>query len=80
MRWVPRRLDDTERSEWMAGKSPDGVDFQLNDAVNVVLGPTAGAKGCVVSLLGMEPEPRYIVELSSGSDIEICQRQLRAAG
>lgn len=80
LQWVPRRIAEAERVEWMAGKAPDGVDFHLNDAVEVVRGLSAGAKGCVISLLGLEPEPRYLVELSSGSDIEVYQRQLRAAG
>jgi hypothetical protein len=63
---------------WMAGESIPGVRFKLNDCVRIVAGRHAGAYGSVITLLNVAPEPRYLVELSSGVDIEVLQIELEA--
>jgi hypothetical protein len=62
---------------WFAGESIAGVRFRLNDAVRVSSGQHAGMVGSVISLLAVQPEPRYIVETSSGRDVEILDHELQ---
>ena len=77
--WKPRRFDSRVVDAWMVGSLPDAVEFRPNDAVAVVAGPRRGAKGVVIALVGLEPEPRYLVATGSGEDIEESQRTLRGA-
>jgi len=76
VRWLPRRLDAGTLELWMAGTLPQGVGLRLNDAVKFRRGLAEG-NGTVISLLALEPEPRYLVELDSGRDIEAFQSLLR---
>lgn len=78
--WKPRRLEPAIVERWMAGEFPADVKFGLNAAVEVRLRPPYGAKGAVIALLGLEPEPRYLVELASGDEIEARQSNLQEAG
>jgi hypothetical protein len=78
--WQPRRLAPAIVDRWMAGEPPPGVKFGLNAAVEVRFRPPHGAKGAVISLVGLEPEPRYLVELASGEEIEARQFNLQDAG
>ena len=65
---------------WLAGELPPGVRFALNDTVEVVAGAHAGAAGAVVLLLGLAPEPLYLVALgAAGRTARIRQSELRAA-
>jgi hypothetical protein len=79
-KWQPRRFDSATADAWMAGSTPEGVEFRLNDSVEILAGPRRGMKGAIVSLVGLEPEPRYLVETVSGEDNEEFQQTLRAAG
>ena len=63
----------------MAGEILPGVMFSLNQPVDVETGLGSQKGGSVISLLSLEPEPKYLVELGSGTDIEVFQRLLRAA-
>jgi hypothetical protein len=54
----------------------EGVEFSHNDFVNVVSGDSAGMKGSLVTILTLDPEPRYLVELESGVDVPVWQSQL----
>lgn len=53
-----------------------GVEYQHNDYVRVIDGPHQGKNGSLVSLLTIETEPRFLVELEEGGDIELRQSQL----
>jgi transcription elongation factor len=56
-----------------------GVAFQHNDYVRVIAGAHAGKTGSLVTVLRVEPEPRYILELESGFDVEVLQSELQRA-
>ncbi len=75
-RWHPIRFDAAVVARWKAGDLRQGVAFDLNHRVRVIAGRRSGKRGSVISLLGMEPEPRYRVELSSGEAVEAYQRML----
>jgi hypothetical protein len=55
------------------------VDFRLHDPVRVASPLSDGGMGAIASLLALEPEPRYLVELGSGSAVEVYQRWLKRA-
>jgi ribosomal protein S4E len=57
-------------------ESVTGVEYQHNDYVRVIDGPHQGKTGSLVSLLTVETEPKFLVELEEGGDIEIRQSQL----
>jgi len=78
--WQPRRFDSNVDDQWMAGHLPEGVEFGLGDSVEVVSGLQRGQAGAVIALLGLEPEPRYLVEFGSGKESEEFQRMLKGAG
>lgn len=77
--WTPKRFTQSVADRWMAGDLPDGVEFGLNSSVAVRIGNHRGQTGAVISLQALEPEPKYLVELSLGKDICIYQRQLKKA-
>jgi hypothetical protein len=78
-RWRPRRFDAAVVSQWIAGDLPPGVRFERHHRVRVLAGRRQGKSGSVKNLVALEPEPRYVVELSSGEQIEAFQRVLRSA-
>src|SRR2546426_6208286 len=78
-RWQPRRLEPAMVESWMAGDLPAGVNFGQNAPVKIRFGPRQGAKGTVISLVGLEPEPRFLIELASGEDGEELQCVLERA-
>lgn len=53
-----------------------GVEYQHNDYVRVIDGPYHGKHGSLVSLLSVDAEPTFLVELEEGGDIELRQSQL----
>jgi hypothetical protein len=59
-------LDQSVLDRWMAGAAVPGVDFSLYEPVVIVIGPLAGTIGAVVSLIALEPEALYTVELAPG--------------
>jgi hypothetical protein len=48
-----------------------GVTYGHNDYVHVVGGPRSGSTGSLVAVLSLKPEPRFILELESGFDVEV---------
>jgi hypothetical protein len=76
--WQPRRFDSNVVDAWMAGQLPDGVELGLGQSVEVLAGVHRGRSGSVIALLGLEPEPRYLVDLGSGKECEEFQRMLTA--
>jgi hypothetical protein len=63
---------------WYQGRLPPGVAFGLNAPIRVAAGDQAGATGSVIGLIAVSPEPRYLVELASGVDVELGQSSLLA--
>lgn len=64
---------------WLAGESIPGVDFALHDAVELVGGPLDGERGSISLLMGLAPEPSYLVSVSGGRDVRLRQSGLRRA-
>ena len=64
---------------WLKGELPAGVGFAMNDRVEIRGGPYAGEAGTVVLLLGLSPEPQYLVALGGGQDVRVGQSALAAA-
>ena len=62
---------------WLAGEPVNGVTFLQHARVSVTAGARLGARGTVMLLLGLEPEPAYLVALDSGSDVKVRQSSLR---
>jgi len=56
-----------------------GVQFEHNDYVRIVAGSHAGQFGSLITVIGLEPEPKFVLELESGFDIEIMQSQIKYA-
>lgn len=54
-----------------------GVKFWHNDYVRVVAGTHAGATGSLVTVLSIQPEPRFVLELDSGFDVEVLQSEIQ---
>jgi hypothetical protein len=79
LRWQPLRFDADLSRRWMAGENLPGVTFTLHQPVSIATGLSSLKSGSVIFLLGLEPEPKYLVELGSGEDIEVFQRSLRTA-
>ena len=53
----------------MAGEQVDGVAFAHGASVEIVAGAHAGARGRVLLLLAVRPEPRYLVHVAApGTD------------
>lgn len=50
-----------------------GVRLQRNESVVVVSGPHSGERGILIGLLGLEPEPEFVVRTESGHDIHVLQ-------
>lgn len=57
----------------------DGVSFNHNDYMFVVSGKHAGNYGSLVTVLNLEPEPLFILELESGLDVEVYQSEVKLA-
>jgi hypothetical protein len=49
------------------------VAFTLNDSVRLISGPRTGELGATISLLLLDPEPIYLVELGSGAEVSVPQ-------
>jgi hypothetical protein len=54
-----------------------GVFFEHNDFVQVISGKYVGEKGSLVNVCKLQPEPKYILELESGYDIEVLQSEIK---
>lgn len=54
-----------------------GVLHSHNDYVRVVAGRYAGESGSLVTVLSLDPEPKFILESEGQGDIEVLQSELR---
>ena len=64
------------QDEWFTGQRVSGASFTLNEVVRISAGSHAGKIGSVISLLDLQPQTRYIVETSSGRDVEVFEYEL----
>jgi hypothetical protein len=62
---------------WLAGESVEGVQFALHDAVEIVGGQLDGERGTIALLMGLSPEPSYLVALPERRDVRVRQSALR---
>lgn len=62
---------------WLAGETVPGVAFALHDPVEVITGPLDGERGTIALLMGLTPEPSYLVSLGAGRDVRLRQSALR---
>lgn len=76
-RWQPRYFDARTAAQWSTGSPLAGVEFRLNDQVEVVDGMHLPKEGTIVGLTGLEPEPRYLLELTTGQPAKVWQGRLR---
>ena len=53
-----------------------GVLFSHRDAVRVLAGQHAGKVGELVTVVAVDPEPVYVVELTNGFDVEVLQSEI----
>lgn len=66
---------------WLAGELPEGVQFAPGASVRVVAGAHEGESATVVLLVGLRPEPRYLVRITAtGESVRVAQPALEAAG
>lgn len=67
---------------WLAGQEVPGVCFEHHDAVEIVGGPHDGSRGTIALLVGLAPEPSYLVTIGARGDVRVRQSFIRplAAG
>lgn len=65
---------------WLAGEPLPGVAFRQHDRVAIATGSREGQQGTVLLLIGVQPEPGYLVRLADGVELRVRQSALRAAG
>jgi len=53
-----------------------GVRFEHNDFVRIVRGDHVGERGSLVTVVTLSPEPRFILELETGHDIQVLQSDI----
>lgn len=70
---MPKEIEAAFFSQQRGG----AVKFCYNDTVEVISGDHAGKKGTVVLLIDLEPEAKYMLSLSDGSDIEELESALK---
>lgn len=76
--WVLANKPHDVQAQFFAGQRTQAVRFVLNDVVEIVSGPHAGRKGAVVSLVRVDPEPAFVVELIERpfADLEVPQSSI----
>jgi hypothetical protein len=62
---------------WLAGQEVPGVRFAHHDPVEITAGPHDGARGTIALLIGLVPEPSYLVALGARGDVRVRQSLLR---
>ena len=54
-----------------------GIEYILNDSVEITDGEYKGLRGAVISIRSVNPEVIFIVELSNGRDVDVPQQLLK---
>lgn len=66
---------------WMAGEAITGVEFGLQERVEIHEGQNDGDRGVIIFLVAIRPEPLYLVALDGGKgDLRVRQSALRRVG
>lgn len=64
-------------ARWAEFQPIPGVLFRLNDPVAIQAGDHAAEMGCVIALVGLTPEPIYLIELEpDGEEVQVLQSEL----
>jgi len=66
------------QESFYSGNKTEEMHYTINDAVKVLSGDNAGDLGSVISIIEIEPAIKYLVETSTGKDIEVKQSNLQA--
>jgi hypothetical protein len=72
------RVPDEIEAAFYSGDLSKGVFFRLNDYVLILDKNHSGKNGSVISIVTMEPEATYLIELEDGRDVEINQSQIQS--
>jgi hypothetical protein len=67
---------DNLSSAFLARTPIPSVHFNHNDHILIKSGPNAGATGYLVTVISLEPEPEFVIELESGFDVRVLQSQI----
>ncbi|WP_158883115.1 hypothetical protein [Rhodanobacter sp. L36] len=54
-----------------------GVLYMHNDYVRVVAGRFEDSLGSLVNLVDLQPEPRFVLELDTGMDVQVKQSEIQ---
>lgn len=65
-----------QHNDFLAHRPVPGVEFEHNEYVRVVSGGSKGNKGSLVSILEIEDDPVFLLELESGLDVEVRQSEI----
>jgi hypothetical protein len=68
-------------SQWITTEGIPGVNCRFSDIVRIIVGEYSGQTGEVISLISVEPEPIYVVELpGNGKSVVLNQSGLEPTG
>jgi hypothetical protein len=73
----PASLMPEEVADWMAGERFGSIAFDLNQSVSFLGDTGAREIGAVIALLATGSDPLFLVELRSGTDVEVRQSRLQ---
>jgi hypothetical protein len=71
-------IDTFTQNAWILGENVPGVRFRICQSVEVVAGPDKGARGILISLYALVPEPEFHLETDTGGDVVVAQSHLQA--
>ncbi|TVO65752.1 hypothetical protein [Denitromonas ohlonensis] len=70
-------MDSAKLGQAFLDRTPiAGVWFSHRDTVSVVAGSHTGAIGELLTIIALQPEPKFVVETSLGIDIEVLQSEI----
>lgn len=64
---------------FLSGDAIPGVQYRHNEYVRIVSGEHVGDAGSLVTVLSLNPEPRFVVESEQHGDIEVFQSEVTRA-
>jgi hypothetical protein len=72
-------LIDKEKADeaFMRYSLSSGVEYVLNDSVEITGGDSKGLKGAVISIDSVNPEVIFMIELGDGRFVNVPQRLLK---
>ena len=73
-------MDSVDLAQAFLNHAPiRGVQFEHNDYVRIISGSHSGGSGSLVTVLSLIPEPKFLLELESGHDVEVFQSEISRA-